>query len=55
MGYWGHIQLTQEGGLTRVEWSVRFRSRIPAMGGVLRKVMQGKFNVALQALKQRLE
>lgn len=55
VGYWGHIQLTQEGGLTRVEWSVRFRSRIPAMGGVLRKVMQGKFNVALQALKQRLE
>lgn len=55
VGYWGHIQLTPEGKQTRVDWTIRFRSRIPGMGGVLSRVIEGKFDKALQILKQRME
>jgi hypothetical protein len=55
VGYWGHVQLTAEGDLTRVDWIVRYRSKIPGLGGVLHKVVEGKFNAALQALKERVE
>ena len=55
VGYWGHVQLTPEGDQTRVDWTIRFRSRIPGMGGVFSKVIEGKFNAALKALKERME
>ena len=55
VGYWGHVQLTPEGDLTRVDWIIRYRSKIPGLGGVLRKVIVSKFDAALQALKERVE
>ena len=55
VGYWAHVQLTPEGDLTRVDWIIRYRSKIPGLGGVLRKVIVSKFDAALQALKERVE
>lgn len=48
----GEITLTAECGGTRVVWSVRLRSGIPGVGGLLRRVMQGKFDTALRGLQQ---
>ena len=50
----GEITLAPEAGGTLVTWSVRFRSGIPGLGGLLQRVMQGKFDKALQGLQQHV-
>jgi catechol 2,3-dioxygenase-like lactoylglutathione lyase family enzyme/uncharacterized protein YndB with AHSA1/START domain len=55
VGYWGEVSLTPEAAGTRVDWSMRFRSRIPLAGGLLARVLQVKLKQALQSLKQRAE
>lgn len=40
---------------TRVQWEVRFRSRIPGLGGVMRRVLQKKISGALVGLKKSME
>ena len=40
---------------TRVHWEVRFRSRIPGLGGVLQRVLHKKIAGALVGLKATLE
>ena len=40
---------------TRVHWQVRFRSRIPGLGGVLRWALQKKISSVVLGLKVELE
>lgn len=40
---------------TRVHWEVRFRSRIPGLGGLLRRALHRKISGALLGLKTALE
>ena len=55
LGYWGEVSLSPEGGGTRVDWTVRFRSRIPGFGWLLRGVLLSKLGSALGGLKKRVE
>ncbi|MBF7729108.1 SRPBCC family protein [Pseudomonas sp. N040] len=48
----GLISLAPETGGTRVTWIIRFRCGIPGLGGLLRRVMQGKLEKALAGLQQ---
>lgn len=40
---------------TRVRWEVRFRSRLPGLGGVLRRILRQKISTAWVGLKAVLE
>ncbi len=40
---------------TRVQWEVRFRSRIPGLGGLLRRILQKKIAKAVRGLKAALD
>jgi hypothetical protein len=40
---------------TRVHWEVRFRSRIPGLGGLVRRALHRKISGALLGLKTALE
>lgn len=55
VGYWGEVSLTPATGGTRVDWSMRFRSRIPGLGWLLRHVLRGKLEQALAQLQRQLE
>lgn len=55
VGYWGHVQLIAQGKETHVDWVMRFRTKVPGLGGVLSRVMQGKLDKALEGLKARVE
>ncbi len=50
VGYWGQVELTAEGDGTRVDWTVRFRSKVPGLGGVLSHVVRSKLEHALTNL-----
>ncbi len=55
VGYWGEVALAPlADGTTRISWSVRFRSRIPGLGGLLQRVLEDKLGKALQGLQRRL-
>jgi catechol 2,3-dioxygenase-like lactoylglutathione lyase family enzyme len=54
INYIGEVTVQSEGGGSRVVWSLRFRSRIPGLGGLLRYVMQRKINATLQGLSNYL-
>ena len=54
INYIGEVRVQPEGGGSRVVWSLRFRSRIPGLGGLLRYAMQRKINAALQGLANYL-
>jgi len=52
----GHIRLTSKGLQTEVNWAIRFRSRVPFVGGVLRFVLQRMLGKILnQGLKRYVE
>ena len=51
IGYWGEVRLVPEGDGTRVEWVLRFRSRIPGMGALFRVLLRRKLRAALQGLR----
>lgn len=55
VGHWGEVTLVPEfkGKATRVRWSIRFRSRLPGLGGVLRGALQSKLDAALNRLPAR--
>lgn len=52
--YQGEVRLTPLGQNTRVDWTVRFRSRIPGLGGPLRLVLDNKLHSALVGLRRQL-
>jgi uncharacterized protein YndB with AHSA1/START domain len=54
INYIGEVRAQSEGRGSRVTWSLRFRSRIPGLGGPLRYAMQRKLSAALQGLERRL-
>ena len=54
INYIGEVRVQSEGRGSRVVWSLRFRSRIPGLGGLLRYVMQRKINATLQGLSNYL-
>ena len=54
IGYRGEVRLVPEGDDTRVEWVLRFRSRIPGLGGLWRALLRRKLHVALQGLRRQV-
>lgn len=42
VGYLGEVRVVPESAGTRVIWSIRFRSRVPGLGALLRWVLGGK-------------
>ncbi|MNE83325.1 Polyketide cyclase / dehydrase and lipid transport [compost metagenome] len=50
----GEVRLTPCGGGTRVDWQIRFRSRIPGLGVPLRYLLEHKLNAALAGLRRQL-
>ena len=50
----GEVRVTPIGQSTRVDWTVRFRSSIPGLGGPLRRVLGRKLNSALIGLRRQL-
>lgn len=53
ISYFGEISLAAEGKGTRVTWGVRFRSRIPGMGGLFSLAMKRSFSGALKGLQRQ--
>ncbi|MFC1850579.1 SRPBCC family protein [candidate division CSSED10-310 bacterium] len=53
--HFGHVQLRQEGDLTKVTWTIRFAPRIPGTGFINRVFLKGLFTAALHKLKQKIE
>jgi catechol 2,3-dioxygenase-like lactoylglutathione lyase family enzyme len=53
VGHWGEVSLTPEGKGTRVRWSIRFRSRLPGLGGVLQVALQSQLDAAMSRLPER--
>jgi uncharacterized protein YndB with AHSA1/START domain/catechol 2,3-dioxygenase-like lactoylglutathione lyase family enzyme len=52
----GEIRLQAAGDETRVDWSIRFRSKLPLLGGVLQPMMQKMLDKMLQrGLKPHVE
>jgi catechol 2,3-dioxygenase-like lactoylglutathione lyase family enzyme/uncharacterized protein YndB with AHSA1/START domain len=54
INYIGEVRVQPEGGGSRVAWSLRFRSRIPGLGALLRYAMQRKINALLHGLVNHL-
>lgn len=54
VGYWGAVRLVPEGDGTRVDWSLRYRSRIPGLGGLFRVLLRRKLRAALQGLQRQV-
>ncbi len=50
----GEVRLTPCRGGTRVDWQIRFRSRIPGLGVLLRYLLEHKLNAALAGLRRQL-
>lgn len=44
----GEMTLKAIGKETELLWTIRFRPRIPGIGGLFRRILQGKLNVALE-------
>ena len=55
VGHWGDVRLTPEGKHTIVNWTIRFRSRIPGLGWLFEKAMGIKLAQALGAFKRHVE
>lgn len=51
----GDVFVSEENGITRVRWAIRFHSRIPFTGHLIALVMKVVFGRALKHLKRQLE
>jgi catechol 2,3-dioxygenase-like lactoylglutathione lyase family enzyme/uncharacterized protein YndB with AHSA1/START domain len=54
VGYWGEVRLEPAGDGTRVEWVLRFRSRLPGLGGLWRVLLRRKLRTALRGLQRQV-
>ncbi len=50
----GEVDLEPDGGGTRITWRCRFESRIPGLGGLLRRFITRFFENALRGLEAAL-
>jgi catechol 2,3-dioxygenase-like lactoylglutathione lyase family enzyme len=55
VGHWGDLELSPVAGGTRVRWTIRFRSRVPALGGLFAFMLGRKLPKVLKALQQRVK
>ncbi len=52
----GEIRLTEKGKVTVLDWTIRFRSRIPGLGWLFRRIIAGKLgDVLARQLKPYIE
>ncbi len=51
----GDIFVSEENGMTKVRWAIRFQSRIPFTGKLIALAMKYIFGSALKKLKMQLE
>ena len=55
VGHWGEVSVRSHAGGTQVKWTIRFRSRIPGLGRLFRRVLESKLAAAMARLAKHFE